>query len=120
MPPMILRRQTEAKGKGSAGRGGAAKGAPPKGSSPKGSSGSASSSGGALEHLLASPASQEAIGKAIDGALDQLISWLRGTTDTLIPPELMGELAKGIPAGALTGMAPPKASGSSGVAPLSK
>jgi hypothetical protein len=122
-PPAILRRQTDAKGKGVGGRGGAAKGGAPKGgaapkaSAPKASSGS---SGGALENLLASPASQEAIGKAIDGALDQLISWLKGTTENLIPPELADALAKGIPTGAPKGVAPPKAGGQSGAVPPSK
>jgi hypothetical protein len=116
-PPGLFRRQTEAKGKGSAGKCSAPKSSPPKSSSGSGSA-------GALENLLTSPESQAAIGKAIDGALDQLIAWLRGTTDTLIPQELMDGLAKGIPkgipTGALAGMAPPKAGGVSGATPPGK
>jgi hypothetical protein len=121
-PPALLRRQTEAKGKGIGGRGGATKGSSAKGSAPKGSAPKASSGsrGGALENLLASPASQESIGKAIDCALDQIISWLKGTTENLIPPELMDALAKGMLTGAPIGTAPPKAGGKSGAVPLKK
>jgi len=90
----LFRRQTTPKGKG--------KGTTGKSTTPKASSsGSASSSSGGLtlDSLLSSPESLEATGKVIDGALDQLISWLRGTTDNLLPPELLESLAKGVPKG---------------------
>jgi len=127
-PPTLRRRQTDGKakggaGKGGAGMGGAAKGGAGKGTAgaggaAKGSSGSTSSSGGlTLESLLSSPQALESTGKAIDEFLDRVISWLRGTTDVLIPQEMLDAMAKGMPKGGPKGAAPPKAGGESGAAP---
>jgi len=119
-PPTLRRRQTDGKAKGGAGKGGAAKGkgSAGTGGAPKGSSGSTSSSGGiTLESLLASPQALESTGKAIDEFLDRVISWLRGTTDVLIPQEMLDAMAKGMPKGGPKGAAPPKAGGESGAAP---
>jgi len=100
--PAILRRQTTGKGKGTgkgtSGKGGAS--AAPK--SPSGGSSSSSSGGVTLDNLLASPEALSKIGSGIDTALDQLISWLRGTTENLIPPEVLDAIAKmpkGMPKG---------------------
>jgi hypothetical protein len=118
-PPTLRRRQTDGKAKGGAGKGGAGaakpKGGAGTGGAPKASSGS-SSGGITLESLLASPAALESTGKAIDGVLDRIISWLRGTTDTLIPPEMAEAMAKGMAKGP-KGAGPPKAGGESGAAP---
>jgi len=103
----LLRRQTAPKGKG---KSTTPKSTTPKASSSGGASSSSSSGGLTLDSLLASPESLEATGKVIDGALDQLISWLRGTTDNLLPPELLESLAKGFakgPKGAPKGATPP-------------
>jgi len=114
-PPAMLRRQS----KGSTPKGGAPKGGSPKGSSPspgggagkspgggKSPSAGASSGGVTLDSLLASPESIENIGKAIDAGLDRAIDWLRGKTDSLVPPELAEQLAKGVPKGPKPGAAP--------------
>jgi len=101
-PPALLRRQTgKGKGKG-------------KGTSTPKASSSASSSGGSgvtIDTIFSSPESLEAAGKVLDGALDRLVSWLRGTTEDLIPAELLAGLAKGFPKGPKTpkAAAPPKA-----------
>jgi hypothetical protein len=114
--PALLRRQ--------GGRGGTAKGSAPKSSAPKSTaapkSPSGSSSGGGLENLLATPAAQERIGKGIDGILDHIIDWLRGTTEDLIPKEWMDAIAQGMPKGLPKGTAPPKAGGGVGAAPPSE
>jgi len=106
-PPAMLRRQS----KGGTPKGGAPKGGAPKGGSPSpkpsgGSSSGGSSSGVTLDSLLASPESMENMGKAIDTGLDRLIDWLRGKTDSLIPPELLEQISKGIPKGPKPGAAP--------------
>jgi hypothetical protein len=101
-PPELLRRQTLGKGKSGTG-----KGSTGKGSTGKGSSSTSSGATVTIDTLFASAESLEATGKFIDSTLDQIIAWLRGTTEDLIPPEVLAGLAnaaasmqKGAPKGA--------------------
>jgi hypothetical protein len=95
------------KGKSGTGKGSTGKGSTGKGSTGKGSSSTSSGATVTIDTLFASAESLEATGKFIDSTLDQIIAWLRGTTEDLIPPEVLAGLTnaaaamqKGAPKGA--------------------